>query len=99
MWARSMPRRFASTSSCAPKCRSTDALRPVSPYPGPMSPAPHRVYFIPGMFGFGRLAGYDYFNHVRIGLERRYRDAGLEVLFEDVPAPPTSSLRYRSRIV
>ena len=64
-----------------------------------MSPAPHRIYFIPGMFGFGRLAGYDYFNHVRIGLEQRYRDAGLEVLFEDVPAPPTSSLRYRSRIV
>ena len=50
-----------------------------------MSTAPHRVYFIPGMFGFGRLAGYDYFNHVRIGLERRFRDAGQEVLFEDVP--------------
>jgi len=64
-----------------------------------MSAAPHRVYFIPGMFGFGRLAGYDYFNHVRVGLERRFRDAGQEVLFEDIPAPPTSSLRYRSRIV
>ena len=64
-----------------------------------MSRAPHRVYFIPGMFGFGRLAGYDYFNHVRVGLERRFRDAGQEVLFEDVPAPPTSSMRYRSRIV
>lgn len=64
-----------------------------------MSAAPHRVYFIPGMFGFGRLAGYDYFNHVRIGLERRFQDAGYQVLFEDVPAPPTSSLRYRSRIV
>src|SRR6188768_1745959 len=64
-----------------------------------MSRAPHRVYFIPGMFGFGRLAGYDYFNHVRVGLERRFRDAGHEVLFEDVPAPPTSSLRYRSRVL
>jgi triacylglycerol lipase len=64
-----------------------------------MSAAPHRVYFIPGMFGFGRLAGYDYFNHVRVGLERRFKDAGQEVAFEDVPAPPTSSLRYRSRIV
>lgn len=51
------------------------------------------------MFGFGRLAGYDYFNHVRVGLEQRYRAAGQQVLFEDVPAPPTSSLRYRSRIV
>jgi triacylglycerol lipase len=64
-----------------------------------MSRAQHRVYFIPGMFGFGRLAGYDYFNHVRVGLERRFHDAGLEVTFEDVPAPPTSSMRYRSRIV
>jgi triacylglycerol lipase len=64
-----------------------------------MSRAPHRVYFIPGMFGFGRLAGYDYFNHVRVGLERRFRAAGEDVLFEDIPAPPTSSMRYRSRIV
>ena len=51
------------------------------------------------MFGFGQLAGYDYFNHLRRELERRYRDAGLEVAFDDVPAPPTSSLRYRSRIL
>lgn len=64
-----------------------------------MSAAPHRVYFIPGMFGFGKLAGYDYFTHVRVGLERRFHDAGQQVLFEDVPAPPTSSVRYRSRIV
>jgi triacylglycerol lipase len=64
-----------------------------------MSAAPHRVYFVPGMFGFGKLAGYDYFNHVRVGLELRFRRAGLDVAFEDVPAPPTSSLRYRSRIL
>ncbi len=64
-----------------------------------MSEALHRVYFVPGMFGFGRLAGYDYFTHVRLGLEQRFREAGLEVQFEDVPAPPTSSLRYRSRIL
>jgi hypothetical protein len=60
---------------------------------------PHRVYFIPGMFGFGRLAGYDYFIHVRRGLEQRFKDAGVEVKFEDVPAPPTSSLRQRSRVL
>lgn len=64
-----------------------------------MSNVRHRVYFVPGIFGFGRLAGYDYFNHLRKGLEQRFRDAGHEVSFEDVPAPPTSSLRYRSRIV
>jgi hypothetical protein len=64
-----------------------------------MSAAPHHVYFVPGMFGFGRLAGYDYFNHVRVGLEQRFRAAGHEVICEDVPAPPTSSVRYRSRIL
>ena len=61
--------------------------------------AQHHVYFIPGMFGFGRLAGYDYFNHVRVALAQRFEDAGVEVTFEEVPCPPTSSLRLRSRIV
>ncbi len=60
---------------------------------------PHRVYFVPGMFGFGRLGTFDYFTHLRVGLEERFRRAGVEVLFEDVPAPPTSSLRHRTRIL
>ncbi len=59
----------------------------------------HHVYFVPGMFGFGHLAGYDYFKHVRAGLEKRFAAAGAQAVFEDVPAPPTSSLRYRSRIL
>ena len=59
----------------------------------------HHVYFVPGMFGFGHLAGYDYFKHVRAGLEQRFAAAGVNAVFEDVPAPPTSSLRYRSRIL
>jgi len=59
----------------------------------------HRVYFIPGMFGFGQLAGYDYFHHVRRVLEARYRARGHEVTFFDVPAPPTSSVRERARIL
>lgn len=64
-----------------------------------MSPVLHRVYFVPGMFGFGNLAGYDYFKHVRAGLEKRFAARGVRAVFEDVPAPPTSSLRYRSRIL
>ncbi len=59
----------------------------------------HHVYFVPGLFGFGRLAGYDYFTHMRRGLEARFRDAGLSVTFEDVPSPPTSSLRERARVL
>lgn len=64
-----------------------------------MTSALHRVYFVPGMFGFGNLAGYDYFKHVRAGLEKRFAERGVRAVFEDVPAPPTSSLRYRSRIL
>jgi triacylglycerol lipase len=61
--------------------------------------AAHHVYFVPGLFGFAKLAGYDYFNHLRRGIEQRYADAGIAVVCEDVPAPPTSSLRYRSRVL
>ncbi len=59
----------------------------------------HRVYFVPGLFGFGRIAGYDYFTHMRQGLEERFAAAGVELICEDVPAPPTSSLRYRARVL
>jgi hypothetical protein len=59
----------------------------------------HRVYLIPGLFGFGQLAGYDYFHHVREALKRRYADAGVALATELVPTPPTSSLRHRSRIL
>jgi hypothetical protein len=61
--------------------------------------AVHHVYFVPGLFGFAKLAGYDYFNHLRRGIEQRFNDAGVRVVCEDVPAPPTSSLRYRSRVL
>ena len=60
---------------------------------------PHRVYFVPGMFGFGKIAGYDYFTHLRQGLEQRFAAAGLTLLAEDAPTPPTSSLRYRARVL
>lgn len=59
----------------------------------------HRVYFVPGMFGFGSLAGYDYFHHVRVALEQRFADAGVELVAEVVPTPPTSSLRHRARML
>lgn len=59
----------------------------------------HRVYCIPGMFGFGRLAGYDYFHHVKRALSPHFWSRDLEVTFYDVPAPPTSSLRRRAQVL
>jgi len=57
---------------------------------------PHRVYLIPGMFGFGRLAGYDYFVHVRRALAARFAEAGVPVLVEAIPVQPTASIRRRA---
>ncbi len=59
----------------------------------------HTIYLIPGMFGFGRLAGYDYFQHVKNSLWPHYAKRGLLVSFVDVPCPPTSSLRERARVL
>ena len=59
----------------------------------------HHVYLIPGMFGFGRLAGVNYFAHVRMALSARFQDAGQPIVIEVSPSPPTSSLRHRARIL
>ncbi|MGC4063842.1 MAG: hypothetical protein QM784_04240 [Polyangiaceae bacterium] len=59
----------------------------------------HHVYLVPGMFGFGRLAGVDYFHHVRRALTERFVANGAQIVTEIVPSPPTSSLRQRARIL
>lgn len=55
-----------------------------------------RLYLTPGMFGFGKLATYDYFAHVARSLRRRFEDAGqvLEIHVADVA--PTASIRRRA---
>lgn len=56
----------------------------------------HRVYFTPGMFGFGRLASYDYFVHVERALSERLRAAGDQVETRVVEVAPTESIRRRA---
>ncbi len=58
-----------------------------------------RIYLIPGMFGFGTLAGFDYFVHLRHALQKSWRRRGKEVAIEVVPTPPTSSIRYRAAML
>lgn len=56
----------------------------------------HRIYFDPGMFGFGRLASYDYFVHLRTALERELGRGGDEVESYVVDVQPTASIRRRA---
>jgi hypothetical protein len=56
----------------------------------------HRLYFSPGMFGFGRLASYDYFVHVERALSERFRAAGVEMTANVVDVSPTASIRRRA---
>lgn len=56
----------------------------------------HRLYFAPGMFGFGQLASYDYFSHLERALVERLQQAGHDVEAHVVEVPPTASLRRRA---
>jgi len=48
------------------------------------------------MFGFGRLATYDYFAHVERALAKRFADAGKELETHVVDVSPTASIRRRA---
>jgi hypothetical protein len=48
------------------------------------------------MFGFGRLATYDYFAHVTRALSARFHDAGAELDVHVVDVAPTASIRRRA---
>lgn len=50
------------------------------------------------MFGFARLAGYDYFSHIERAVEDRFERAGVPCEMRIVPTPPTASIRRRARM-
>jgi hypothetical protein len=57
---------------------------------------PVRVYLSPGMFGFARLAAFEYFMHVVAAIERRYQARGQRVEIHIVEVHPTASIRRRA---
>jgi len=56
----------------------------------------HHIYFAPGMFGFARLASYDYFAHVRNALIARFKAAGIIIHTHTMDVLPTASVRRRA---
>jgi hypothetical protein len=56
----------------------------------------HHVYLSPGMFGFGRLASYDYFTHVERALAARISARGEQIATHVAHVSPTASIRRRA---
>ena len=56
----------------------------------------HHIYLSPGMFGFTRLASYDYFSHVERALRGRFQNAGRAAEIHVSEVLPTASVRRRA---
>ena len=57
---------------------------------------PTRIYLSPGMFGFARLASFEYFEHLIRALEQRFRDRGREAVVRVCEVHPTASILRRA---
>lgn len=55
----------------------------------------HHVFFIPGLFGFGRLGDINYFHHVGELLDDELADRSIDVLLHTVHTLPTGSIEER----
>ena len=54
------------------------------------------VYLSPGLFGFARLAGFDYLQHLQAALAQRFADLGRDATIQVADVHPSSSIRRRT---
>ena len=59
----------------------------------------HHIVLVPGLFGFAKLGGFDYFMHVEEALANRYLERGERCEFVLVSSPPTASIVYRTQVL
>jgi triacylglycerol lipase len=57
---------------------------------------PSRVYLSPGMFGFARLASFEYFEHLVRALQERFEARGRRAEVHVCEVHPTASVRRRA---
>ncbi len=59
----------------------------------------HHIVLVPGLFGFAKLGGIDYFMHVEEALAQRFLERGERCEFVLVASPPTGSIVYRTQVL
>jgi triacylglycerol esterase/lipase EstA (alpha/beta hydrolase family) len=59
----------------------------------------HHIVLVPGLFGFARLGGFDYFTHVEEALASRFLERGADCEFVSVSSPPTGSIVHRTQVL
>ncbi|MFW2387072.1 MAG: esterase/lipase family protein [Polyangiales bacterium] len=64
-----------------------------------MSRSRHHIVLVPGLFGFAKLGGFDYFMHVEEALASRFMERGADCEFVLVSSPPTGSIVHRTQVL
>ncbi|MFZ1865714.1 MAG: hypothetical protein WAU39_15930 [Polyangiales bacterium] len=59
----------------------------------------HHIVLVPGLFGFARLGGFNYFMHVEDALASRFFERNAECAFIPVSSPPTGSIVHRTQVL
>lgn len=59
----------------------------------------YHIVLVPGLFGFARLGGFDYFMHVEEALASRFLERGADCEFVLVSSPPTGSIVHRTQVL